>query len=104
VLLLNSVLSVEAKKAASHQNQGWETFTDAIIQKLSDEEEQIIFILWGNFAKKKSSLIDESKHVIISSPHPSPLSAYRGFFNSKPFSRCNRQLKEWKLEPIDWRL
>jgi uracil-DNA glycosylase len=102
--LLNSVLSVQAQKAASHQNQGWEIFTNAIIQKLSQDEDKIVFILWGAFAQKKTSLIDQSKHLIISSPHPSPLSSYRGFFNSQPFSRCNRQLEEWQLKPIDWNL
>jgi uracil-DNA glycosylase len=104
VLLLNSVLSVQAQKAASHQNQGWEIFTNAIIQKLSQDEDKIVFILWGAFAQKKTSLIDQSKHLIISSPHPSPLSSYRGFFNSQPFSRCNLQLEEWHLKPIDWSL
>jgi len=104
VLLLNSVLSVEAHQAASHQNKGWEDFSDAIIQKLSQEQEHIVFILWGAFAQKKARFIDQSKHAIISSAHPSPLSAYRGFFNSKPFSRCNQQLRDWQLKPIDWAL
>ena len=102
VLLLNSVLSVEAHKPTSHQNQGWEKFTDAIISKLSQEQEHIVFILWGAFAQKKEALIDTSKHAIISSVHPSPLSAYRGFFDSKPFSRCNQHLTNWHLNPIDW--
>lgn len=104
VLLLNSILSVEAHKPASHQNQGWEKFTDAIISKLSQEQEHIVFILWGAFAQKKATLINTNKHAIISSAHPSPLSAYRGFFDSKPFSRCNQQLAAWHLKPIDWSL
>ena len=104
VLLLNSILTVEAHKAASHQNAGWENFTDRIIQKLAKEQKHIIFILWGAFAQKKANLIDTSKHAIITSPHPSPLSAYRGFFGSKPFSRCNKQLSAWQLQPINWSL
>tara|TARA_R110002050_G_scaffold265186_1_gene406173 strand:- start:1469 stop:2146 length:678 start_codon:yes stop_codon:yes gene_type:complete len=104
VLLLNTVLTVVAHKPGSHQNKGWENFTDAIIRQLSEREEQLVFILWGSFAQKKAALIDENKHAIICSAHPSPLSAYRGFFNSKPFSACNLQLKEWCLKPIDWSL
>ena len=104
VLLLNTVLTVEAHKAGSHQNKGWENFTDAIIRNLSEREKQLIFILWGSFAQKKAALIDQNKHTIISSAHPSPLSSYRGFFNSKPFSACNKQLSEWHLKPIDWSL
>ena len=104
VLLLNSILSVEAHKAASHQNQGWENFTDSIIKRLSQQEKQIVFILWGAYAQKKAPLINMNKHAIISSAHPSPLSAHRGFLGSKPFSRCNQQLESWQLNPIDWSL
>lgn len=104
VLLLNSVLSVRAHQAASHQNKGWEKFSDAIIEKLSQKYSNIIFILWGSFAQKKAALIDPAKHFIISSAHPSPLSAHRGFFGSKPFSRCNDQLLAWQQKPIDWNI
>jgi uracil-DNA glycosylase len=103
VLLLNSILTVRAHQAGSHQNQGWETFTDAAIKALSDKREGLIFILWGAFAQQKSALIDSSKHHILQSPHPSPLSAYRGFFGSKPFSKTNELLLAMGKEGIDWR-
>lgn len=102
VLLLNATLTVEAHKAASHQNKGWETFTDAAISKLSLERENIVFILWGSYAQKKQALIDQSKHFIIKSVHPSPLSSYRGFFGSKPFSKTNSYLLSKGIDPINW--
>ena len=104
VLLLNATLTVRASQAGSHQNKGWESFTDATIQKLSDKKQNLVFILWGNFAQAKQILIDTSKHFIIKSPHPSPFSADRGFFGSKPFSKTNEYLKETGQKLIDWRL
>jgi len=104
VLLLNAVLTVRAHQAASHQKKGWEVFTDTVIQKLSQEREGIVFILWGGYAKQKTKLIDSSKHFIITSAHPSPLSAYNGFFGSKPFSRTNQYLLKQGEIPIDWQL
>jgi len=102
VLLLNSVLTVEAKKAGSHTGKGWEKFTDAVIQKLSDDKEHLVFILWGAYAQKKGLVIDESKHFVIRSAHPSPLSAYNGFFGSKPFSKTNAYLKAEGMIEIEW--
>ena len=102
VLLINTVLTVEQAKANSHKGIGWEKFTDSIIKKISLKYENVIFILWGNPSQKKASLIDESKHFIIKSPHPSPLSAYRGFFGSKPFSQTNNYLLENGKAKIDW--
>lgn len=104
VLLLNSVLTVEKDKAASHRNIGWDVLTDYIIKMLNLKEEPIVFILWGNFAKKKAKLITNPKHLIITSAHPSPLSASRGFFGSKPFSKANNFLVNNKLKPIDWKV
>jgi uracil-DNA glycosylase len=104
VLLLNSVLTVEAGKANSHQGKGWELFTDAIIKQLNQSETPIIFVLWGAYAQKKGQLIDAAKHSIIKSPHPSPLSAYRGFFASKPFSKINQFLEKNQLQPINWKI
>ncbi|MBD8923972.1 uracil-DNA glycosylase [bacterium] len=104
VLLLNSVLTVEKDKAASHRNIGWDALTDYIIKMLNLKEEPIVFILWGNFAKKKAKLITNEKHLIITSAHPSPLSASRGFFGSKPFSKVNNFLVNNKLKPIDWKV
>lgn len=104
VLLLNSVLTVEKDKAASHRNIGWDALTDYIIKLLNLKEEPIVFILWGNFAKKKAKLITNEKHLIITSAHPSPLSASRGFFGSKPFSKVNNFLVNNKLKPIDWKV
>lgn len=104
VLLLNSVLTVEKDKAASHRNIGWDALTDYIIKLLNLKEEPIVFILWGNFAKKKAKLITNEKHLIITSAHPSPLSASRGFFGSKPFSKANNFLVNNKLKPIDWKV
>ena len=104
VLLLNSVLTVEQHKAASHQKQGWEEFTDAVIHHLNVERQNLVFILWGSYAQKKGALIDRKRHLVIESPHPSPLSSYRGFFGSKPFSKINKYLQEHSQEPIDWKL
>lgn len=103
VLLLNSVLTVEAHKAGSHQKKGWEEFTNSIIQTLSERKDPLVFILWGSSAIKKRALIDTSKHIILESVHPSPLSAYRGFFGSKPFSKTNQALLDFNKTPIDWR-
>ncbi len=104
VLLLNSVLTVESGKAASHQGKGWEQFTDKIIHLLNDEKENLVFILWGAYAQKKASFVDRKKHLVIESPHPSPLSSYRGFFGSKPFSKTNQYLSSQQLSPINWDL
>ncbi|BAO56260.1 uracil-DNA glycosylase [Nonlabens marinus] len=103
VLLLNTVLTVEQGKAGSHQNKGWERFTDQVIKTLSNEREQLVFLLWGGFAKGKLKLIDEKKHFVLTSGHPSPLSANRGYwFGNKHFSRTNRYLQEKGKEPINW--
>ena len=102
VLLLNACLTVPAGQANGHAGLIWEEFTDAVIRLVSQEEEHVVFILWGAYARKKKSLIDASKHLIIESAHPSPLSAYRGFFGSRPFSRANAYLKEMGRESIDW--
>lgn len=104
VLLLNSVLTVEKDKAASHKGIGWEVFTDAIIKKINEKEEPVVFILWGNFARSKKSLITNPKHYIVESTHPSPFSAYNGFFGSKPFSKTNDFLKKNGIKEIDWRV
>ena len=102
VLLINSVLTVEQAKANSHKNKGWEKFTDFVIQKLSLEYENIVFVLWGNPSQKKEKLIDATKHLILKAPHPSPLSSYRGFFGSKPFSKSNEYLKAHGKKEISW--
>ena len=102
VLLLNSVLTVEKYKAASHQGKGWEIFTDSIISVLSEKRESCVFLLWGSYAQKKGSVIDTSKHLVLKAPHPSPLSAHRGFFGCKHFSKCNEYLIETNQTPIDW--
>jgi len=102
VLLINSVLTVVEAKANSHKNIGWEIFTDTVIEKLSDNYRDIIFILWGAPSQKKGKLIDESRHMILKAPHPSPLSSYRGFFGSKPFSKSNDYLKLHAKKEIDW--
>lgn len=104
VLLLNSFLTVEKDKAASHKDLGWEILTDHIIKLLNMKETPIVFILWGNFAKKKKVYITNKKHLIIESPHPSPFSAYTGFFGSKPFSKTNNFLIKNNIEPIDFNL
>ena len=104
VLMLNAVLTVEKDKAASHRNLGWEPMTDYIIKLLNKKDEPVVFILWGNFAKEKSKLITNPNHYIIISPHPSPFSAYSGFFGSKPFSKTNDFLISKNMKPIDWSL
>lgn len=104
VLLLNAVLTVRAHNAGSHRNQGWETFTDRVIEIVAGKPETVVFILWGNYARAKKTLIDTTRHHIIESPHPSPLSASRGFFGSRPFSRANAALVAAGREPIDWSL
>ena len=104
VLLLNASLTVEKAQAGSHAKCGWQIFTDAVIKKISDAKENVVFILWGNFAKQKVSLIDSSKHCIIISAHPSPLSAHNGFFGSKPFSTTNNFLISKGENPINWKL
>lgn len=103
VLLLNSTLTVGAGQAGSHQGRGWEEFTDAVIRHLSDEREGIVFLLWGNYARRKGASIDRSKHLVLESAHPSPLSAHRGFFGNHHFSRANNYLRAHGLTPIDWR-
>ena len=104
VLLLNSVLTVEKDKPASHAKIGWNKYTDYIIQKINEKEKPVVFILWGNFAKTKKELITNPKHLIIASAHPSPFSARNGFFGSKPFSKTNEYLKENNIKPINWQL
>ena len=104
VLLLNSVLTVESGLAASHKGRGWETFTDRIIAVLNEQPRPIVFILWGAYAQAKGQFIDRKKHFVIESPHPSPLSATRGFFGSKPFSKANQFLASKKLTPIQWEI
>lgn len=102
VLLLNAILTVEQKMPGAHQKQGWEQFTDRVIEVLSEERESIVFILWGSYAQKKGKHIDRTKHFVIETVHPSPLSVYRGFFGSKPFSKTNDFLISKKQKPIDW--
>ncbi|HCR54472.1 MAG TPA: uracil-DNA glycosylase [Cytophagales bacterium] len=102
VLLLNATLTVRAASPGSHQKKGWEIFTDAVIKKISDEKENVVFILWGAYAQKKGEVIDRGKHHVISSPHPSPFSADRGFFGSKPFSKTNAYLRSKGIKEIDW--
>ena len=104
VLLLNSVLTVRDGQAYSHRGKGWERLTDVAIEKLSAREKPVIFILWGKAAQDKIKLIDQSRNVIIKSPHPSPLSAHRGFFGSRPFSKTNAALEAMGETPIDWQL
>ncbi len=102
VFLLNATLTVEAHKAGSHQNKGWETFTDQVIKTISTNSKNVVFLLWGSFAKKKTKLIDTSKHIIFTAPHPSPLSSYRGWFGSKHFSKTNEILIKNEKTAIDW--
>jgi len=104
VLMLNSVLTVESGNANSHQGKGWEQFTDKIISVVNNLERSVVFVLWGAYAQKKGAVIDESKHLVIRSVHPSPLSAYRGFFGSKPFSKINNYLKQAGEQEIDWKI
>lgn len=104
VFLLNAILTVEANQPASHQKKGWEEFTNAVIQKLSKDKNGLIFILWGNFAQQKATLINESKHTILKAAHPSPFSAYNGFFGCKHFSKTNQILTQKGETPIDWQI
>lgn len=102
ILLLNATLTVRAHQAGSHQNRGWELFTDAVIHRLAETKNHLVFILWGNYAQKKGAFIDPAKHLVIKSAHPSPLSAYNGFFGSRPFSKANTYLATHGQPPIDW--
>ncbi len=102
VMLLNATLTVREHQAGSHQGHGWETFTDAVIQTLSSEREHLVFILWGSYAQRKGAFIDRSRHLVLQSAHPSPLSAYRGFFGNKHFSQANEYLRAHGVEPIRW--
>ena len=102
VLLLNAVLTVRARTAASHAGKGWEQFTDEVIRTVNGKDHRVVFILWGGYARKKKALIDTTRHVVIESAHPSPLSAHNGFFGSRPFSRANAALEAAGLPPIDW--
>ena len=102
VFLLNATLTVREHQAGSHQNMGWEQFTDAVIRLLAEEREHLVFILWGGYAQRKGAFIDRAKHLVIASPHPSPLSAYHGFFGTKPFIRTNQYLIANGVEPIEW--
>lgn len=102
VLLLNATLTVQEASAGAHQKLGWERFTDTVIQKISQEKEHVVFLLWGAFAQQKATLIDINKHLMLTAPHPSPLSAYRGFFGCKHFSKVNKYLIEHKQKPVAW--
>ena len=102
VLLLNATLTVRAHQAGSHQNKGWEEFTDAVIRQLNEHREHLVFILWGSYAQRKGSIIDRNKHLVLSSAHPSPLSAYRGFFGNHHFSQANAYLEKNGIPPIQW--
>ena len=104
VLLLNSVLTVEMGRAASHREKGWERFTDAIIRQVNAKEEPVVFMLWGSYAQKKAAFVDESRHLVLKAPHPSPLSAHSGFFGCRHFSQANAFLEAHGLPPIDWAL
>ena len=102
VLLLNATLTVRASQAASHQRKGWETFTDRVIEVVDAKAERVVFLFWGSSARRKRELVDTTRHTVIESPHPSPLSAHRGFFGSRPFSRANAALVEAGRDPVDW--
>ncbi len=102
ILLLNATLTVRASSAGSHQNKGWETFTDAVIKEISDRKEGIVFILWGAYAQKKGAVISQEKHYVLKSAHPSPFSAYNGFFGNKHFSKTNEYLRKIGRKPIEW--
>ncbi len=104
VLLLNTVLTVRAHQANSHASLGWERFTDTVVHRLAEQREHLVFILWGSHAQKKGAFIDRSRHLVLTSPHPSPLSASRGFFGSKPFSQANAYLQSHGESPIDWQV
>lgn len=102
VLLLNATLTVRARQAGSHQKKGWEQFTDAVIQMLSDKKENLVFLLWGKYAQQKGAVVDQSKHLVLTAPHPSPFSAHSGFFGSKHFSQTNLYLEDNNFNPITW--
>ncbi len=102
VLLLNATLTVRAHAAGSHQNKGWETFTDAVIRAVSEGRDNVVFMLWGSYAQSKAKLIDSTRHCVLKSAHPSPLSAYRGFFGNHHFSICNQYLQQHGLDAINW--
>lgn len=104
VLLLNSVLTVEMGRAASHQGRGWERFTDAVIRAVNEQEQPVVFILWGAYAQKKAAFVDRDRHLVLRSAHPSPLSAHNGFLGSRPFSKANAFLEQHGRKPIDWQL
>lgn len=104
VLLLNSVLTVERASAGAHQNKGWETFTDRVIETINQHREGVVFLLWGSYARKKGRIIDRNRHLVLEGPHPSPLSAYRGFFGCRHFSRANEWLEQQGRPTVDWRL
>lgn len=104
VLLLNSSLTVQKAQAGSHRGQGWEQFTDKVIEVLNSKKENLVFLLWGSPAQKKAAQVDKTKHLVLKAPHPSPLSAYRGFFGCKHFSQANQYLEHHNIEPIDWSL
>ena len=104
VLLLNAVLTVERGQANAHQGKGWERFTDRIVDALNHNGENLVFMLWGSYAQKKGAVIDRQRHKVLTAPHPSPLSAHRGFFGCGHFSSCNRFLEEIGETPIDWRV
>lgn len=104
VLMLNTVLTVRAHQANSHQGKGWEEFTDAVIKAVNEQDRPIVFILWGRPAQNKKSMLNNPKHLILEAPHPSPLSSYRGFFGSKPFSKTNQFLENHNIAPIDWQI
>ena len=104
VLLLNSVLTVEMGLAASHRDRGWERFTDAVIRLVNEKEEPVVFMLWGSYAQKKASFVDQSRHLVLKAPHPSPLSAHSGFLGCRHFSKANAFLESRDLQPIDWAL
>ena len=102
VLLLNAVLTVEAHKAGSHQGQGWEQFTDRVVSLINENKDNVVFMLWGSYAQKKGAVIDRKRHLVLTAPHPSPLSAYRGFLGCRHFSLCNEYLQNKGREPVDW--
>ena len=102
VLLLNATLTVAAHRAGSHQGRGWETFSDSVVRVLNERREKLVFILWGAYARRKGAIIDRSRHCVIESAHPSPLSAYNGFFGSRPFAKANEYLTANGIEPVDW--
>ncbi len=104
VLLLNTVLTVRAHQANSHQGKGWERFTDAVIQAVNAQDRPLVFLLWGRPAQRKKAMLNNPKHLILEAPHPSPLSSYRGFFGSKPFSKTNEFLSKNRIDPIDWQI